>query len=433
MSSRSQYSDPPVVPTPASIPVDDEEDDDDGCPSLIPQFAVPVPISKEDESTARDSLNEGQADAATHAVKIPVTVVTGFLGSGKTTLLNRILTSDHGKRIAVILNEFGEGSAMEKSMSIGQDGALFEEWLELRNGCLCCSVKDNGVRAIENLMTKTGKFDYILLETTGLADPVPIAGMFWLDEALCSQISLDGIITVVDAKNIIKQINDKKPNGVLNEALRQIATADRIILNKTDLVTADVLRDVRRTIKSINSEAPLQESVRSEVDLDFVLSIGAFDPLSDKINAALEEDKEHHHSHIDVSVRTCTFEVEGEVDHERLQRWLDVVLWEHDVVVDTDTSDTSASPSATSAADDGPDTRSSATMTREILRMKGVIAVRGKRQRAILQAVYELYDLTYTTEWGDSDVRKNRLVFIGRNLHEAQLRSSFSEIVELTR
>lgn len=208
-----------------------------------------------------------------------VTVVTGFLGSGKTTLMNYILTAQHGRRIAVILNEFGQGtratpcrhcctsetkakstlawawcmfepplpppslsvldgsyglwavllqgqgavlrithinsphsavdgagSAMEKSMSIGQDGALFEEWLELRNGCLCCSVKDNGVKAIENLMEKSGAFDYILLETTGLADPVPIAGMFWLDDELGSQIALDGIVTLVDAKNCLRQV-----------------------------------------------------------------------------------------------------------------------------------------------------------------------------------------------------------------------------------
>jgi G3E family GTPase len=132
--------------------------------------------------------------------------VTGFLGSGKTTLMNYILTAQHGRRIAVILNEFGQGSAMEKSMSIGQDGALFEEWLELRNGCLCCSVKDNGVKAIENLMEKSGSFDYILLETTGLADPVPIAGMFWLDDELGSQIALDGIVTMVDAKNFLRQV-----------------------------------------------------------------------------------------------------------------------------------------------------------------------------------------------------------------------------------
>ncbi|KAH3694870.1 hypothetical protein DPMN_082311 [Dreissena polymorpha] len=124
--------------------------------------------------------------------KVPVTIITGFLGAGKTTLLNYVLTEQHGKRIAVIMNEFGEGDSIEKSMSVGSDGERYEEWLELRNGCLCCSVKDNGVQAIENLMTKKGKFDYILLETTGLADPGPIASIFWLDEDLCSDLYLDG-------------------------------------------------------------------------------------------------------------------------------------------------------------------------------------------------------------------------------------------------
>lgn len=142
--------------------------------------------------------------------KVPITIITGFLGSGKTTLLNYVLTEQHGKKIAVIMNEFGEGDSIEKSMSVGQGGELFEEWLELRNGCLCCSVKDNGVKAIENLMTKKGKFDYVLLETTGLADPGPIASIFWLDEELCSDIYLDGIITVVDAKYGGQYLEQKK-------------------------------------------------------------------------------------------------------------------------------------------------------------------------------------------------------------------------------
>ncbi|XP_030852725.1 COBW domain-containing protein 1-like [Strongylocentrotus purpuratus] len=174
---------------------------DDECPDLIP---VPVRPEVNDEP----------------ACKIPVTIITGFLGAGKTTLLNYILTEQHEKKIAVILNEFGAGSAVEQSMSIGQSGELYEEWLELRNGCLCCSVKDNGVQAIENLMKKRGKFDYILLETTGLADPGPIASIFWLDDELGSEIYLDGIITVIDAKFGLQHIKEEKPEGILNEAVR---------------------------------------------------------------------------------------------------------------------------------------------------------------------------------------------------------------------
>ncbi|VDP87862.1 unnamed protein product [Echinostoma caproni] len=142
--------------------------------------------------------------------KVPVTILTGYLGAGKTTLLNYILTQSHGKRIAVILNDFGEGSAMESSISIRQEtGDLFEDWLELRNGCLCCSLKDPGVKAIENLMRRRGDFDYILVETTGLADPGPIASIFWLDESLCSKLCLDGIVTILDAKYCMMQLDER--------------------------------------------------------------------------------------------------------------------------------------------------------------------------------------------------------------------------------
>uniref|UniRef100_A0A665WT67 COBW domain containing n=1 Tax=Echeneis naucrates TaxID=173247 RepID=A0A665WT67_ECHNA len=154
------------------------EEEDDDCPELVPIAAQPAPPARQ----------------------IPVTIITGYLGAGKTTLLNYILTEQHHKRIAVILNEFGEGSALEKSLAVSQAGELYEEWLELRNGCLCCSVKDNGFKAIENLMEKKGKFDYILLETTGLADPGAVASMFWVDSELGSDIYLDGIVTVIDAK-----------------------------------------------------------------------------------------------------------------------------------------------------------------------------------------------------------------------------------------
>uniref|UniRef100_G1N0Q4 CobW/HypB/UreG nucleotide-binding domain-containing protein n=1 Tax=Meleagris gallopavo TaxID=9103 RepID=G1N0Q4_MELGA len=158
--------------------------EDEDCPELVP---IGVGVVQDSEP------GSGR--------KIPVTIITGYLGAGKTTLLNYILTEQHSKRIAVILNEFGEGSALEKSLAISQGGVLYEEWLELRNGCLCCSVKDNGVKAIENLMQKRGKFDYILLETTGLADPGAVASMFWVDSELGSDIYLDGIVSVVDAKH----------------------------------------------------------------------------------------------------------------------------------------------------------------------------------------------------------------------------------------
>uniref|UniRef100_A0AAQ5XYY7 CobW C-terminal domain-containing protein n=1 Tax=Amphiprion ocellaris TaxID=80972 RepID=A0AAQ5XYY7_AMPOC len=221
-----------------------EEEDD--CPDLVPI----------------------ETQSGRPAEQIPVTIITGYLGAGKTTLLNYILTEQHNKRIAVILNEFGEGSALEKSLAVSQAGELYEEWLELRNGCLCCSVKDNGLKAIENLMEKKGKFDYILLETTGLADPGAVASMFWVDAELGSDIYLDG-------KKF--QLTEEKADGLVNEAARQIAVADLTIINKTDLVKEEELNQVRDTVRSINGLVKILETQRSRVDLSEVLDLHSFD------------------------------------------------------------------------------------------------------------------------------------------------------------
>ncbi|XP_048948332.1 COBW domain-containing protein 2 isoform X13 [Canis lupus dingo] len=221
---------------PAVGAVDEEEEPaEEDCPELVP---IETKLREEEEKSGPGA-------------KIPVTIITGYLGAGKTTLLNYILTEQHSKRVAVILNEFGEGSAVEKSLAVSQGGELYEEWLELRNGCLCCSVKDNGLRAIENLMQKKGKFDYILLETTGLADPGAVASMFWVDAELGVDIYLDGIITVVDSKYGLKHLEEEKPDGLINEASR-----------------------------SINGLGKILETQRSRVDLSNVLDLHAFDSLS---------------------------------------------------------------------------------------------------------------------------------------------------------
>ncbi|XP_035421733.1 COBW domain-containing protein 1-like isoform X2 [Cygnus atratus] len=235
--------------------------EDEECPALVPIAA-------------------GGSEGPDPGRRIPVTIITGYLGAGKTTLLNYILTEQHSKKIAVILNEFGEGSALEKSLAISQGGELYEEWLELRNGCLCCSVKDNGVKAIENLMQRRGKFDYILLETTGLADPGAVASMFWVDSELGSDIYLDGIISVVDAKHGLQHLTEEKPEGLVNEASRQVALADLIIINKTDLVSGEELNKVRTSVRSVNGFAKILETQRSRVDLSNVLDLHAFDSLS---------------------------------------------------------------------------------------------------------------------------------------------------------
>ncbi|XP_075583042.1 zinc-regulated GTPase metalloprotein activator 1A-like isoform X10 [Pelecanus crispus] len=239
--------------------------EDEDCPDLVP-------------------IDAGGAEEAESGPsrKIPVTIITGYLGAGKTTLLNYILTEQHNKRIAVILNEFGEGSALEKSLAISQGGELYEEWLELRNGCLCCSVKDNGVKAIENLMQRRGKFDYILLETTGLADP--------------------GIVSVVDAKHGLQHLTEEKPEGLVNEASR-----------------------------SINGLVKILETQRSRVDLSNVLDLHAFDSLS---GISLQKKLDHiktTHAHLDKGIITVTFEVPGNIKEENLNLFIQNLLWEKNV------------------------------------------------------------------------------------------------------
>ncbi|XP_018615595.1 zinc-regulated GTPase metalloprotein activator 1 isoform X1 [Scleropages formosus] len=354
----------------------DEEDD---CPQL-----VPIP-GKQNISTEQ----------------IPVTLITGYLGAGKTTLLNYILTEQHNKRIAVILNEFGEGSALEKSLSVSQAGELYEEWLELRNGCLCCSVKDNGLKAIENLMAKKGKFDYILLETTGLADPGAVASMFWVDAELGSEIYLDGIITVIDAKYGLKHLMEEKPEGLVNEAARQIALADLAIINKTDLVNEEELNQLQETVRSINGLVKIVETQKSRVDLCQVLDLHSFDSKS---GARLQEKLQlvkTTRPHLDKNILTVTFEVCGSVFEEDLNIFIQNLLWEK-----------------TFKNKDG--------LVMNVIRLKGIVSLWGKTHQVIVQGVHELYDLEETPQvWSESEPRANRLVIIGRNLDQEVLQQQF--------
>ncbi|XP_068783296.1 zinc-regulated GTPase metalloprotein activator 1A [Struthio camelus] len=358
--------------------------EDEDCPDLIP--------------IGPGGAAGAQAGAS---AKIPVTVITGYLGAGKTTLLNYILTEQHNKRIAVILNEFGEGSALEKSLAISQGGELYEEWLELRNGCLCCSVKDNGVKAIENLMQKRGKFDYILLETTGLADPGAVASMFWVDSELGSDIYLDGIISVVDAKYGLQHLTEEKLEGLINEASRQVALADLIIINKTDLVSGEELNKIRTSVRSINGLVKIIETQRSRVDLSNVLDLHAFDSLS---GVSLQKKLQHiktTHAHLDKGITTVTFEVLGNIIEENLNLFIQNLLWEKNV-------------------------KDKAGCTMDVIRLKGLVSIQGKSHQVIVQGVHELYDLEETTVgWKEDEKRTNRLVLIGRNLDKEILKEVF--------
>uniref|UniRef100_A0A8C6CZ43 COBW domain-containing protein 2 n=1 Tax=Moschus moschiferus TaxID=68415 RepID=A0A8C6CZ43_MOSMO len=355
---------------------EEEEQAEEDCPELVPIEAKQREVEEEEEKPDPGA-------------KIPVTIITGYLGAGKTTLLNYILTEQHSKRIAVILNEFGEGSAVEKSLAVSQGGELYEEWLELRNGCLCCSVKDNGLRAIENLMKKKGKFDYILLETTGLADPGAVASMFWVDAELGVDIYLDGIITVVDSKYGLKHLAEEKPDGLINEASRQVALADIIIINKTDLVSEEDLNKLRTTIRSINGLGKILETQRS----------------------SLQKKLQHvptTQPHLDQSIITVTFEVPGNAEEESLNVYIQNLLWEKNV-------------------------RNRDDDCMEVIRLKGLVSIKDKPQQVIVQGVHELYDLEETpVNWEDDSERTNRLVLIGRNLDKDILKQLFIATVTET-
>jgi G3E family GTPase len=313
--------------------------------------------------------------------RVPVTVLTGFLGSGKTTLLNYILTEQHGLRIAVIENEFGE---------IGIDDSLViqaeEEIFEMNNGCICCTVRGDLIRILGNLMRRKDKFDHILIETTGLADPAPVAQTFFVDDEISSQLRLDAIVTMVDAKHLIQHLDDVKEAGVENEAVEQLAFADHVVVNKTDLVNANELEEVTRRIREINAAAELTYASHAKVDLERVMNVGAFD-----LNRVLEveptflDEGEHQH---DLSVTSVGLELEGDLDGDRLDQWIGKLLREKGT---------------------------------DIFRSKGILSIAGADTRFVFQGVHMLFDGSPDRPWKSDEKRMNRLVFIGRNLDRVEL------------
>ncbi|KAF2217734.1 hypothetical protein CERZMDRAFT_30498 [Cercospora zeae-maydis SCOH1-5] len=384
------------------------EDDDELPPMLV----------NADGTTAADQALSAELDDVKIA-KVPITIITGYLGAGKTTLLNYILTAKHSHKIAVILNEFGNTSDLEtKPLTINQGSTQVSEWLDLANGCICCSVKDSGVNAIEALMDRRGTFDYILLETTGLADPGNIAPLFWVDEGLGSSIYLDGIVTLVDAKNCLRGLDqpegeeivshdDHAAGPVLSTAHLQISHADVIVLNKADLVTAEELQAVQDRVRSINSLARIHVTDHSQVPQleGLVLDLHAYDDVS----AENLEFATKGHSHLDPAIGTLTLNVPT-LDDRRLQAldsWLQSVLWE----------------SHLPRVDDAREDISSARW--EIHRSKGRIPLTNGTVK-LLQGVREIFDLI------DGPIDPNsaaghtgKLVFIGRNIGGDQLQASF--------
>ncbi len=359
----------------------------------------------------------------TLSTKIPVTVLTGYLGAGKTTLLNRILSEDHGKKYAVVVNEFGE-VGIDNDLIVGAD----EEVFEMNNGCVCCTVRGDLIRVLSGLMKRKGRFDGIIVETTGLADPAPVAQTFFVDDDVRARTELDSVTTVVDAKHLPLRLKDSR------EAAEQIAFADQIILNKTDLVTEAELAEVERAIRTLNPMAPIRRAQRSNVPLDAILGRHAFDlarvtelqpdflnPAHGEAGHVHDEHCDHdHHDHGHVHDEHC-----GHDHHDHGHAHI------HDHVAESGIS--SISLTAQKPIDGNKVTAwlNNVLQTQgvDILRAKGILDVKGEERRLVFQAVHMILEGDFQGPWKDSDNRYSRLVFIGRNLNEDALRAGFESCI----
>jgi G3E family GTPase len=363
--------------------------------------------------------------------KIPVTVLTGYLGAGKTTLLNRILTEPHGQKFAVIVNEFGE-IGIDNELIVGAD----EEVFEMNNGCICCTVRGDLIRIIENLMKRRDKFDAIIVETTGLADPAPVAQTFFMDQDVQANARLDAVVTVADAMWLKDRLKDAP------EAKNQIAFADVILLNKTDLVTPEQLREVEARIRAINPYAKLHKTVKAAIPIDQILGRNAFDldrilelepaflTADDHDHGHAHHDHAHHdhdhtgpdcdhpshkhdhhdhshekaHSHDkahshgglkhyhDEDMQSVALQIPGDVDPDKFMPWV------NDLVQ---------------------------TEGANILRSKGILAFKNEPKRFVFQGVHMVLDGDLQRDWKPDEKRTSKIVFIGRNLKKDEIEKGF--------
>ena len=338
--------------------------------------------------------------------KIPVTVLTGYLGAGKTTLLNRILSEPHGKKYAVIVNEFGE-IGIDNDLIVGAD----EEVFEMNNGCICCTVRGDLIRIIDGLMRRKGKFDAIIVETTGLADPAPVAQTFFVDENVGKNTRLDAVVTVADAKWLRDRLRDAP------EAKNQIAFADVILINKTDLVTAEELREVEARIRGINPYAKLHRTERAQIPLHEVLGRNAFDlerilDIEPEFLNADGHGHDHDHDHADGHGHAHS--------HGGLKHYHDEDMQSISLSLDQPLDPDKFFPFIQNLTQaEGPN----------ILRSKGILSLKDDPKRFVFQGVHMMLDGDHQREWKDGEKRQSRIVFIGRNLPEEKIRKGFESCV----
>lgn len=323
------------------------------------------------------------SSAVPAAERLPVTVLTGYLGSGKTTLLNRILTHEHGLKVAVIVNEFGE-VGIDNQLVVDAD----EEIFEMNNGCICCTVRGDLIRIIGNLMKRRDSFDHLVIETTGLADPAPVIQTFFVDEDLRDELRLDAVVTLVDLLHVEQHWDTE-------EVQEQLAFADVLVLNKQDLVDEPARLAIERRVRAINPMARLLTSEKADVPMQELLGVEAFE-----LERALSLDpdflaEEHDHEH-DGAVSSLALIEERPMDLEKLGDWISDLVGSR-----------------------GPD----------LFRMKGIIQLDGKDERYVLQSVHMLIDGDFDRPWKPEEQRRTEFVIIGRDLDTDGLRTGFHACV----